>query len=188
ARWGPVFNRYRKRFRIGLSTFGRSRLIPRGDSPRSELSTFVDLKPLDIALDPAFHLETSKTAAEETVLNYRATRATRIGYADFEPGDAIQFVISTREGIGAAVEQARRIHGYCAGVVFFRWPTFNETLDVLPDDVLTAAGVLTPPHPKAALRVVPVDCAAVDCADLYLVDSFLSPQATPYQITSLPDR
>jgi hypothetical protein len=147
---------------------------------------FSDLKPLEVAVDPAFELETSKTEAQELVLRYRATRKTRIAYNDFETGDRIEFVVATQDSIRAAVEQARLFGGYCAGVVFFRWPAFNETLAVQPDDVLTAAGVLArQPIKRADLRVVDGGCAAVYCVDLYLVHArSLAPRSIRYWIHS----
>ena len=189
AQWGPVFNRHRKRFRIGISTFGRARLTRSADSPRfrsGAVEMFTDLKPLDIAIDSTFNLQTSTTDAKELVLRYRATRETRIGYTDCGPGDTVEFVIPTPDAIRPAVEQAKLIHGYCAGVVFFRWPAFNETLTVQPSQVLAAAGVVTQPSERpAGLRVVDGNCAAVECVDLYLVNaSPLSSKSIRYRIDS----
>jgi len=79
AKWGPVFNRHGRRFRIGVSTFGRSRMVPA--EPRHVGNRYYpDLKPLDIALNPVFTLETSRTEAKEQVLRCCASRKTRIGY------------------------------------------------------------------------------------------------------------
>ncbi|MBI4873161.1 MAG: DUF3142 domain-containing protein [Acidobacteria bacterium] len=182
AKWSPVFNRYRKRFRIGLSTFGRARLVPRAST-----AAFIrDLKPLDIAIDPAFQLQTSKTAAGELVLSYRAARKTRMGYTGIEPGDTVEFILSTPEAIQAAMEQARLFRGYCAGVVLFRWPAWNETLAAQPGEVLSAAGVLAQPQGKSGeLRVADGGCAAVHCVDLYLANTGpLSAAPIRYRITS----
>src|SRR5260221_5626548 len=124
AKWGPLFNRFRKPFRIGISTFGRARFVPREnpEEPRHRDVYFRDLTMLDIATDPAFSLQTARSNANELLLNYRVTRKHRIDYNNFELGDTVQFILSTPDGIRAAVESARRIGGYCAGVVFFRWP------------------------------------------------------------------
>ena len=175
AKWGPVFNRHGTRFRIGVSTFGRSRLVPAEPRPAGFVY-YPDLKPLDIALNPAFTLETSRTEAKEQVLRYRASRKTRIGYTDFDPGAVFEFVLSTPEAIRAAVEQVRLMGEYCAGVVFFRWPSFNESMTAEPDEVLASAGASPRPGKPVALRVVDERCALVHCADLYLTNT-PAPQA-----------
>lgn len=188
ARWGPVFNRYQKRFRIGISTFGRARLLRREGSKHYgyAISTFPDVRPLDIAIDPAFELQVSRTDANELVLNYRAGRKTRVGYTTFNPSDAFQFILPTPEGTRAAVEQAKLIHGFCAGVVFFRWPADNETLTSQPGAVLSAAGVITQPGGRPAeLRTQDGGCAAVFCTDLFLLNaSPLSEKVSRYRIAS----
>jgi hypothetical protein len=145
-----------------------------------------DLKPLDIASDSAFNLQTFTTEAKEVLLSYRVVRETRIGYTGCGPGDTVEFVIPTPDAIRPAVEQAKLIHGYCAGVVFFRWPAFNETLAVQPSQVLAAAGVVFQPAERpAGLRVVDGNCATVECVDLYLVNATsLSSKPIRYRIDS----
>lgn len=189
AKWGPLFNRFRKRFRIGISTFGRARFVPRENPEQPQHSRnvyFRDLTMLDIAADPAFSLQTAPSNANELVLNYRVTRKHQIDYNDFEPGDTVQFILSTADGVRAAVESARRMRGYCAGVVFFRWPESDESLALQPDEVLSAAG-LAPQAPGKLASIYLVDggCAAVNCVDLYLVNATrLSPKPIRYRIRS----
>jgi hypothetical protein len=189
ARWGPVFNRFGKRFRIGISTFGRARLVPR-EAPSSargvRVAFFRDLTPLDIATNAAFGLQATQSPADELVLSYRAARKTRLGYGDFEPGDTLQFILSTPDAIRAAMDSARRIGGHLAGVVFFRWPSSNETLAMQPDEVLSAAGFTTQARGKrSSLLVVDGGCAAVKCLDVYLENANpFSPQMVGYRIRS----
>jgi len=142
-RCGPVFNHFGKRFRIGISTFGRARPVPKEDSSQPayrQAVFFADLSQMDFASSSAFRLDVAQNDAGELVLSYRATRKTRIGDSDFDPGDAMQFILSTPGAVRAAVESARRIGGRLAGVVFFRWPGTNETLAMRPDEALAAAG------------------------------------------------
>lgn len=188
AKWGATFQRHGKRFRIGVATFGRARLV-RGESvARSgdwEAARFSDLTPLDVAVDPAFVLDTSRTEADEQAVRYRATRKTGIGFTELKPGDMVEFILSTPEAIRAAVEQAKLFRGHCAGVVFFRWPGLDETLAMPPDQVFSAAGVLPPKATAAEIRAVDGECAAVYCADLYLVNSDrLSGAPVRYRIVS----
>jgi Protein of unknown function (DUF3142) len=109
ARWAPRFNRFQKRFRLGISSFGRASMRP-GGSPSEQRSSGVallrDLTPLDVAANPDFRLETRMTEANELVLNYRAARKTEIGYKKLPRGDAIQFILPTPDAIRIATENA----------------------------------------------------------------------------------
>ena len=117
-RWGPIFNRYEKRFRIGISTFGRARLVPRVQ-PSTQgylgVSFFRDLAPLDIAANPAFELQASRSEADELVLNYRATRETKVSYNGFSPGDAVQFILATPDSVRGAMEMHEDNGGLLCG-------------------------------------------------------------------------
>jgi hypothetical protein len=180
ARWGPVFNRYNRRFRIGVSSFGRSRYTSR----RRPWFEAEGISPIDLAVERSFRLSTSITDAGETVLKYVAIRNARIGYNRFEPGDTIEFTLPTQQGMRNAVQQAKRMGGWCAGVVFFRWPSFNETVTALPEDALIAAGTNAPSSP-VVVQSVSGGCAAVYCADLYLMNARpLSPAPARYYIQS----
>ena len=120
AKWGPILNRYQKRYRIGISTFGRARIV-RGDT-----TIIGDIKPLDFGVNPAFTLQSSRSDAGELRLRYEASRQTRIGYTDFAPGESIEFVLATPESIGTAIAEAKRMGDYCAGILFFRWPAYKK--------------------------------------------------------------
>ena len=185
-RWGPVFNRFRKRFRIGISSFGRARVVlhERAQSPYRRIVFYGDLRPLDVAANAAFQLQSSRNAAEETVLSYRAVRKVQVGYERIEAGDIVQFIISTPEAIRAAVQSARQIKGYLAGVIFFRWPSGREDWAMQPDEVLDAAGAGGPGRRKQnRVQEVAGDCAAVHCVDVYLDSvSPLTPRPVRYRI------
>jgi hypothetical protein len=188
ARWAPKFNRFGKRFRIGISTFGRARFEPKADPLQtgySGLRLFGDLTPLDISGNPAFTLQTSRSDANELILSYRPTRKVHIGYSDLQPGDTLQFILSTPEAIRTAVESARRMGGNCVGVVFFRWPASNESLVMDPDETLVAAGLAPRERKIIGLDIVDGHCAAVSCVDLYLVNaSSLSSKTDRYRVRS----
>jgi hypothetical protein len=189
GRWGPVFNAFGKRFRIGISTFGRARLARQtqaSPSRYSGISSFPDLTLIDIATNPVFQLQTTRTGANELVLSYRATQKTRLGYNNLEPGDALQFILATPESVRANMNSANEIGGHLAGVVFFRWPTANETLAMQPDEVLTAAGLSNQPHPKQTSVIVNDGaCATVKCVDVFLENAKpFSSQLIRYRIHS----
>ncbi len=189
TKWAPLFNRFRRRFRIGISTFGRAQLVPKAGAPQSgyrRARIFNDLTPLDVATNSGLVLESRRSETNELVLSYLAVRQTKISYNELQPGDAIQFILSTPDSVRAAVEGARRIRGHCAGVVFFRWPAPRETLAMKPAEILMAAG-LSPPAPEkhADVHVVDGGCVAVKCMDLYLINaSLFSPKPIRYLIRS----
>jgi hypothetical protein len=192
-RWGSRFRRFGKPFRIGISTFGRARIVPRTDNARAggyvDMELFRDVTPLDVATNSNFEMRASRNPAGELVLTYRAARPAKIGYSSFEPGDTVQFILAAPESVRAAVESARRMGDGVAGVVFFRWPTPEEELTMQPDEVLRAAG-LAPPDSAAHSRVDVVDgrCAEVACVDLYLQTAApLAPKAIRYFIRSSTD-
>lgn len=182
ARWSPVFNRFRKRFRIGISSFGRARVIRQDSSHRFVL--YGDLRPLDVATNSAFELQASRNAADETVLSYHAARKVKVGYETLDPGDVIQFIISTPDAIQAAVRSARQMKGYLNGVVFFRWPSSREDWAMQPDEALEAAGLhAARERSRNRVHIVRGDCAAVHCVDLYLESAGpLSPRPVRYRI------
>jgi hypothetical protein len=185
AKWGPIFNRHKKRFRIGISTFGRARLVPHPGSQQYG-GYFRELKPLDVAVHPDLQFSTYQTEAKERVLSYQAARQTTARYQWFNPGDTFEFIFPTPEAIQFAVSQARLMRGYCAGVLFFRWPAFDESLATPPDDVFAAAGILpAAPDKFGSLQAIDGSCAAVHCTDLYLVNaSPLSETPMQYRIDS----
>jgi hypothetical protein len=171
ARWGPVFNRLGKPFRIGISCFGRARvLLPEGPNAHARRLSglYGSLRPLDVALNPALQLNAPRNPAGEIVLTYRATRKTQIAYERLEPGGAIEFVVPTPEAIRDAVDGARRMAGRATGVVLFRWPSEQDGWAMQPEEALDAAGASAAPRRQDRVEVVPGECAAVHCADVYL--------------------
>ena len=163
ARWGPIFNRFGKRFRVGISTFGRVHNDAR--------YYFGDLSLLDVGSNPAFQLQATRNETNELVLSYRAVRKTKVGYVGHEPGTGFAFVLATPESVGHAVEAVRHMGGQCAGVLFFRWPAAYESLTMFPEEVLQAAGVRKPAAGKSRLSEIDGHCATVSCEDLYLESS-----------------
>jgi hypothetical protein len=183
AKWNPRFNRFRKRFRIGIASFGRSLGAP-GTFP-SLARLFSDPRPLDFAVNPAFQLEGKSNSVHEIILNYRARQRVPMGFPQIEAGDVMQFILATPESVHGAVQSARKFDGHFAGVVFFRWPSSNESYFMQPDEVLAAAGERAAAPPQTRVRIVEAHCAAVECVDLYLESAApLSPLAMRYRIHS----
>ena len=144
ATYGPRFRRLGKRFRIGISTFGRGRL------PWSR-RLYREVTPMDIASDGRYKLTTERNVAGELVLNYSAPKGE-------EP---VQFIVPTPEGVRGAVAQAKQMGA--SGVIFFRWPLEGESLVLQPEEALgVGPGVVS-------VEATRGDCVAVECWDLSLV-------------------
>ncbi|MEQ1947289.1 MAG: DUF3142 domain-containing protein [Bryobacteraceae bacterium] len=168
AVWGPQLNAFRKRYRIGVSTFGRARLTTGAAGALPSGSMFADLSPLELAGNRAFRKSASRNAAKEIVLRYEAVQRTEVGYNQFHPPMSLEFILPTAESVRVAVEAARKLQGYCAGVVFFRWPAPGETLTMSPEEVLAAAESNGARPPTPEIRTLNGGCATVVCTDLYL--------------------
>ena len=183
AKWGPIFNGLQKRYRIGISTFGRARKIPAGSTAsdrRLGIAGFNDLKLIDIAANSSFSSSAEHNKAGELVLSFRALNRFESDFNRFDPGDTAQFILATPESVHAAVANARQMKGLVSGVVFFRWSVSGETLAMEPDEVLAAVGA-SPPKPREhQIELIDGRCAAVTCADVYLTG------ATPF--SSAPTR
>src|SRR5262249_43650820 len=77
--------------------------------------------------------------------------------------------------------------GYFAGVIFFRWPSANESYFMQPDEVLAAAGERSATA-SSRVHIRQGHCAAVECVDVYLESlKPLSPQPVRYRIHSSTD-
>ncbi|MBM3769200.1 MAG: DUF3142 domain-containing protein, partial [Acidobacteria bacterium] len=186
AKWGPQFNRFGKRYKIGISTFGRARVAaPAGGRGTSSMYISPDLAPRDIALAPGFELDASTNPSGERILRYKATRKTQVGYQQWERGTQVEFVLATRESVQAALVRARQLGGNCTGVIFFRWPTPGETMALPPEVVLAVVEGKPDAGSMAEVRVEDRKCAAVQCVDLTVrgIDPW-SPTAVRYHVES----
>jgi hypothetical protein len=167
ARWAPLFNRFGKRYRIGLSSFGRARLITKDGQPERTVF-YRDVVPGDFATRPELQLETATTPAGETILTYRAANPATIENQHLNPGDGVQFILPNHAMIQTAVANARRLGGHMAGVLFFRWPSAGPNLALNPAEVLQAAGAAPPAsQPLNQIEAIAAPCAAAQCTDLY---------------------
>lgn len=143
-RYGPRFRRFGKRFRIGLSTFGRGRL------PWSQ-KLYRSITPMDLAADARYKLSTNRNAAGEWILNYAPPKGE-------EP---VQFIVASPESVRASVAVAKQMGA--SGVIFFRWPLESESLVLQPEEALGKA----PGGPEVEARRG--DCVAVYCWDVALL-------------------
>jgi hypothetical protein len=180
AEWAPRFNKFAKRYRIGISTFGRADFItPNGTS------VYGDLSPLTIGSNPAFTLQVEHNPFGEAIVKYRAKRNIGISYNRITTDDVIQFVLPTPESASDAYASAKQFGGYCGGVLFFRWPVSDEDITLRPAEVLNVIGVVSDSDKAPHLSVVDGGCVSVDCVDLRISNiNGHSPVSLRYTITS----
>ena len=113
AKWGPIFNKFRKRYRIGIATFGRARMISSSDS------WFLNyISPIDIASSSAFQAKSRHIDTGENVVEFRAIGKASFGYNEIQPGQTIRFTLPTIESVRAGVTGAAKMGGFCGGGSF----------------------------------------------------------------------
>jgi hypothetical protein len=101
AIWRDHFNGFRKRYRIGISTFGRAAVQGQDMGGRVAIP---NITPFDMTLNPNFQRHVATSQAGETVLEYRATQPTSLSFLQIAAGDSVQFVLPTVEQVRAATE------------------------------------------------------------------------------------
>jgi hypothetical protein len=101
-----------------------------------------------------------------------------------EAGDVIEITLPTESSVRSAYEAVRRFGGYCAGVIFFRWPNRAETLALTPAEVTR----IIEGQPLASpIEVEARDASCIErrCSDLYLhLGRDVSPEDRAIEIRS----
>ncbi len=176
AKWGARFNRFGKPYRIGISTFGRAKFVSDHPRPGEPTTLYREVTPLDLGSE--FARETVHNDVGEVVLTYRAMHETSVDYQRFQAGEGVQFVVPTPEGVRAATAEAKKMGGYAAGVVYFRWPGEFESLLVPPEEIFGETKTL-------AVETEDGGCVAVKCVDVVLrhADRF-APGVVRYRVRS----
>jgi hypothetical protein len=164
--WRPLLERFGKRYRIGISCFGRA-LEARSKAARGIRGEALSL--FQAANTPELALSRESTPAGERLLRYTVTRPVRLGWRDYQPTHAFLFTLPTRDAIRRGYAAARQMGPHCAGVLFFRWPAGDDQLTLQPETVLRFAGLLPEGKPEpVTLTAEAGDCAAVACTRLLL--------------------
>ena len=168
SRWAPVFNTYRIPYRIGISSFGRIARERTGETGRSSVQYFRDAGPADFSgTRELTRAAEHTTSARELVVRYAVVEPVA-AKPELQVGDVVQVTLPTEASVAAAYESARRFGGYCAGVLFFRWPGRSETLALTPDTIRRVVSGASSGIARTALSVRPAACVERTCADLYL--------------------
>ncbi len=181
AKWAPVFNSFGIPYRLGISTFGRI-----GITKPEGRYLFRDLTPLDVLGQPGITpLASETTPAGDKRLEFRVERSQPVNFWQLEPGDKIELILPTQRAVVAAYDAAKRFGGFCSGIVFFRWPSGNESLILEPSQVLNWVSGAESPMPGASVAADEGNCVAVICWDIQLeAVSTLPDHPVSYQIRS----
>jgi hypothetical protein len=163
AHWGPIFNSFGIPYRIGITVFGRIVYIHNGSAEGSR-----DLGPLDVLGQPGLkNISAGQTPAGEQRFVMRVERPTKLNYYT-RAGDQIEMILPTRNSVLAAYNSVKQMGGNCTGVLFFRWPTAEESLVLNPAQVLSwLSNKEIRPGPPT-LEVRDGNCAAASCSDIQL--------------------
>lgn len=174
AKWAPVFNAFRKPYRIGISSVGRIVETYAGDAKhqcsQQSGTWFRRENILEIMeKEKISPIRIDKSLSGETIVFYKSNGDKNIRKEIPCSEKLLKMVIPTRQSVFNAFNAAKAMGGYCSGVVFFRWPDRNEVLaltrqeleDVLRESATAAGGAPT-------IEVEDGLCAAVSCNDIYI--------------------
>jgi len=166
AKWSPVFNQFKTPYRVGISTFGRISRRRTDVNGRSQVHYFRDASPMDFALRSGLQRSIRTTAARELVVHYDIT-VPLPERPDLQLGDAVEITFPTEASVGKAYDAVRALGDYCAGAIFFRWPTHSENVSMMPD-VIEKVIAHKPLVPALKLDEREAACLERRCMDLYL--------------------
>ncbi len=181
ARWGSVFNSFKIPYRVGISTFGRIAYNGKGGA-----QYYRELTPLDILGLPGLrNVSSGPTPGGEQRSVFQAERSLKLNYWTVLPGDQIELIMPTRTSVLSAYDAVKQMGGLCAGVLFFRWPTYRESMVINPATVLGWVSRSEALSGPPGIEVDEGDCAAVTCSDLSLrIADCLPDHAAVYRIQS----
>jgi hypothetical protein len=161
SKWGPAFERFKVPYYIGLSSFGRVQL--------SKDAYFSQDDPLYLLslLREAPHISINRSGERVLDMTFRDEY-----YLDHEKPNALKGIMiqPTAESILRGYQEARSMGPYCSGVLFFRWPSSEESLALKPDEVADSLARKAPDD-GYSLNSIDADCALMECRDLNLVQN-----------------
>ena len=166
-KWSPIFNALGTPYRIGISSFGRVARRRANSSGVEQVMYFRDARPFDFAGKKELTPSTQTTEAGELVVHYTINDVHARLHSGLAPRDQVDITFPTTESVRSGYEAVRRFGGYCAGAIFFRWPSRSETLFFTASEVLE---ILTGTSGSSEIEVETRegDCVSLRCADVYL--------------------
>ncbi|MBI5634840.1 MAG: DUF3142 domain-containing protein [Nitrospirae bacterium] len=170
AKWAPIFNSYKRPYRVGISAFGRiaqieadSKTVAGAESSmqtvKEEYYRYSSL--LNIMRYGQYKKISEKMSrAGEKILLFKRTDIPN--YNKF-----LKVTIPTKESLLSAYEAAKAMRGFCRGIVFYRWPAKTETMVLTPDEI----GKIISSEKRIDGPIIESRdgyCALVSCTDLYV--------------------
>jgi hypothetical protein len=161
-KWGPIFERFKVPYQIGLSSFGRIQLDEHVD--------FTWETPLDVLSRLAGEPHVYSNPGGERVLEMNLLNEFSPDEPDECPPTKTKGIMiqSTAESILRGYQEARSMGRYCAGVLFFRWPSSTESLALKPNEITDILSGKAQDN-SFSLEALDAECALVDCRDLSLM-------------------
>jgi hypothetical protein len=163
ARWAPIFNDFRKPYRIGIASFGRIVEIRKTQETPSSSKNSGNVairgeSPLEImAQDKGMFVRHGSTAAGEIIARFKGGS-----------NEMIKMVIPTQQSVSAAYNAAKAMGGFCSGVIFFRHPIGSEALAL---SVAEISHIISGKGAALEATIAEADdgfCAAASCSDLFV--------------------
>jgi hypothetical protein len=164
AKWGPAFEKFKVPYQIGLSAFGRIQLNEGVFSQETPLYMLSRL-----AGEPRIY----KNPGGERVLEMNLRDEFGSDEQDkILPGNKEKCILiqPTPESILRGYQEARSMGRYCAGVLFFRWPSRNESFALKPNEITDILSGKAPDN-GYSLEALDGECALVECCDLSLAQN-----------------
>jgi hypothetical protein len=160
-KWGPIFEQFKVPYQIGLSTFGRVQII--GNSYYFSQETPLNFLAYSIKA-PQIHVN----AVGERVLEMKLPKESCCEQQRPDSPANVVMIQPTRESILRSFQEAQSMGAYCTGVLFFRWPSIDESLVMKPKEI---AAILDGKLPDDGFSLESSDaaCALVNCCDLSLI-------------------
>jgi hypothetical protein len=164
VKWGPIFERFKVPYMIGLSAFGRIQLV--GDKYFSQEAPLDALSRL--AEEP--HIYNNPSGERVLEMNLRDEFSSDEP-DEHSPAKANTIMIQpTAESVLRGYQEARSMGRYCTGVLFFRWSSSTESLALKPNEITDIISGKAPDN-GYSLQSLDGECALVDCRDLSLAQN-----------------
>jgi hypothetical protein len=163
TRWAPVFNAYRKPYRVGIASFGRimvKRTKKEGVLFSDQTGGWAAMgsSPLDLVTccKGTFVAQGTSTAGE-IIARLRSDRI-----------ETVKMIVPTAKSVASAYHASEAMAGYCSGALFFRYPTRAESLALSPGEIGRAIAGRETMQEATTVEVDDGFCAVVSCSDLFV--------------------
>jgi hypothetical protein len=191
AKWGPIFNSYKKSYKIGIASFGRIVVKNKPSEWRNDGIKFFYQDPLRLIacqnLTPSVR---EITPAGELIVNMKKTNNNikEDGCLEYDSIEEVKMIIPTAKSIRFAYDGAKAMGGYCTGVIFFQLSVEGEGLNLTKEEINSAMQGKEPSSVETAMIAKDGLCVTVSCSDLYIkLKNRFSGEPSRFMISSTGD-